>query len=525
MHKVLLITNENEQCQAQLSKILTKLGYKTLCTSDTEKAQQVVAERNIYAVFIDLDTIDEMTRLENLVNNTKQYSKIVLLGPESKSDMICRAFEMGADDYLRKPFKDDIFEARTKCIFARYESIQHTHIKKIEDAIFVTYLQQINDTLKTEKNKLSLLFENMSSGFMLVEHKDDMLYLKEGNAKLSEILKIDITKYYNKRLRDISMFYPQQFYVTMFTVLETGQSKQFIIKAPVNESVFNVNMYQPEPDYVAVLINDITEETLSHRENLERAKQLRKLNLLLDDRNNELKTAIETKNKFISIIAHDLRNPLNAINGLSELLTRKLDPEKEARALEMAKILHQSAKSAYELLDNLLIWARTQQNTIQFVPENIDIHSVTTETINEIKVQAEKKHIMLINSTTNGDTAWADKLMYQTIVRNITSNAIKFTNEGGLIVITSSQTPECTEITIEDNGTGMTTETMNSLMDISKVTSTKGTSGETGTGMGLIITKEFIQRHKGTLHIDSTLGKGSRFTVTFPANKDDKNEN
>ena len=207
----------------------------------------------------------------------------------------------------------------------------------------------------------------------------------------------------------------------------------------------------------------------------------------------------------------------NAINGLSELLTRRLKPETVQRALDMAKVLHQSAKGASELLDNLLIWARTQQNTIQFNPETLHLHSITADTLNEIKVQAERKHIMLINSTTTDDTVWADKPMLQTIIRNIVSNAIKFTNEGGLIVISSSQTADNTEITIEDNGVGMTQETIQKIVGSTELNSTKGTSGETGTGMGLIISKEFIQRHKGTLKIESTVGKGSSFIINLPS--------
>lgn len=187
--------------------------------------------------------------------------------------------------------------------------------------------------------------------------------------------------------------------------------------------------------------------------------------------------------------------------------------------MDMAKVLHQSAKGAYELLDNLLVWARTQQNTIQFNPETLNVHATAAETLNEIKVQAERKHIMLINSTESSDTVWADKLMLQTIIRNIVSNAIKFTNEGGLIVIASSQTADKTEITIEDNGVGMTSETIKKILDTIELNSTKGTSGETGTGMGLIISKEFIQRHKGTLNIESTIGKGSTFIITLPSEK------
>ena len=672
MSKILLIRkNDDPSCQ-RLPEIFSRLGYDTICLDTADDAQKHIAEANAYAVFIDIDAISDFEQLQTLITAAKPSKMVVLIGSEKNSDMICRSFELGIDDYLRKPFNDGIFEARTRSIFSRYNEIKHFHdtylevfldtmpsmmvvtddtqhilfanaafcnkfnIKKedvfdqilcdvlscqkfqydfskcpqccdgckfyeygkeifaagkritrkkfsyiqmrngqphertlrvsmvpmtnskrrtvivnLEDITFeqnaineltdticnlrksnntteeemkvsrdlANYLQQINDSLQREKHKRQLLFDNMTSGFVLAEYKDGDLYFREGNNKLSEIVKEDITKRYGNKFHGNSPLYPPDFYKAMLNVAETGQSESITTATTDHKIDFKVNIYVPEPDFVAAIINDITEETKIHRENKERSKQLQRLNIMLDDRNNELQKAIETKNKFISLIAHDLRNPLNAINGLSELLTKRLKPETDQRALDMAKVLHQSAKGASELLDNLLIWARTQQNTIQFNPETLNVHAITADTINEIKVQAERKHIMLINSTTTDDTVWADKLMLQTIIRNIVSNAIKFTNEGGLIVIGSSQTTDNTEITIEDNGVGMTQETIQKIVGSTELNSTKGTSGETGTGMGLIISKEFIQRHKGTLNIESTVGKGSTFIITLPGDK------
>ena len=672
MSKILIITKENDPYGERLPEIFRRLGYDTLSMYSVGDAAKYIADGDVYAVFVDLDAVSDSSSLEALVKVAKPYSMVLLHGSEKQTDMICRAFELGADDYLRKPYYDDIFESRLKSIFQRYDHSRNIHIGNLEsfldtmpsmmvitdgrgkllyandtfrnkyglskeltsgkmlcDAlscenkdkeggvcmgncefckifdyereVFATgkrairktttypqiregkahnktirfsmapidygnskavivnieditfernaineltsticslresrdnsqdqekvsrelaaYFQNINDSLQKEKTKLQLLFDNMTSGFMLAEYKNDSLYFREGNSKLSEITKTDLTKRIGNRLKENNDLYPTDFYKALLNVAETGRSVSFNSTSTDQTKEYKVNIYIPEPDFVAAIINDITEETRVIRENRERAKQLRRLNIMLDDRNNELQKAIETKNKFISIIAHDLRNPLNAINGLSELLSRRLDPEIDARAVEMAKVLHQSAKGAYELLDNLLIWARTQQNTIQFAPETLNLHDVTHDTIDEIKVQAQRKHIMLINNTETDNTVWADKLMLQTIIRNIVSNAIKFTNEGGLIVIGSSQTADATEITIEDNGVGMTQDTKDKLMDAAEIRSTKGTSGETGTGMGLIITKEFIQRHKGKLVVESTIGKGSLFTITLPNEK------
>ncbi|MBR4267753.1 MAG: PAS domain S-box protein [Bacteroidales bacterium] len=243
----------------------------------------------------------------------------------------------------------------------------------------------------------------------------------------------------------------------------------------------------------------------------------RKINeQLLTNKNSELQKVIDTRNKFISIIAHDLRNPFNAINGLSEMLIKRMQKAEDAKNLEMAKIINQSGKSAYELLNNLLIWARSQQNTIQFSPERLQVNPVVSETISEIKVQADNKHIMLINNCDMADTIWADKQMFQTVVRNIASNAIKFTNENGLVVISSEMSKDSTIIVIEDNGIGMSPETLEKLMVVSKNKSTEGTAGEKGSGMGLLISKEFIDKHHGTVKVESELGMGTKFVITFP---------
>ncbi len=380
------------------------------------------------------------------------------------------------------------------------------------------YLKQINDNLNTDKRKLEMLFENMSSGFILFHKKDGEIILEEANAKVNELFKTDVSKYFGHRLLDLAKISEpnMKFYSALEMVMESGLSAKFDFSAMEYNSSFSVNMYQPEPDYVAVLMNDTTDEMRSHQENKMLNRMLKKQNIELDDKNVELKKAVETKNKFISIIAHDLRNPFNAINGLSDMLVKRLNPDTDKRSFDMAKIIHDSAKGAYELLENLLVWARTQQNTIQYQPEMLKLHQVASEAINEIKVQADKKHIMLMNQTEMDDQIWADKQMLLTIIRNITSNAIKFTNEGGLIVIGSQQNEVATTIIIEDNGVGMTQEVIGKLFTVSKNKSTKGTSGESGSGMGLLITKEFVEKHLGTINVESTVGMGSKFIINFP---------
>lgn len=505
-------------CEVIACDIFFKPGG--ICTQNCGQCKMYEMEREV------------MSTGRRIVRKMFTYQRLIEGKPHKRSFRISavpmdycgsKAVILSSDDVT---FERNAINELTDTIMNLRESRDNTEQENKENRDLATYLKWINESLQKEKNKLRLLFDNMTTGFMLAHYKDGELYFQEGNNKLGELLKTNMTSFCGRRLIPESEYYTPEFFNHMLAVIETGRAQEFTTTVPNKDIALDlrINMYMPEPDYVAIIVTDISEETKAHRANMEQARQLRKLNVILDDRNSELQKAVETKNKFISLIAHDLRNPLNAINGLSDLLTKRLKPETDQRALDMAKVLHQSAKGASELLDNLLIWARTQQNTIQFNPDTHNLHAVTAETLSEIKVQADRKHIMLINQTGADDTVWADKLMLQTIIRNITSNAIKFTNEGGLIVIGSNQTAETTEIRIEDNGVGMTEETIQRILQTTELNSTKGTSGESGTGMGLIISKEFIQRHKGTLNIESTVGKGSTFIITLPCDSKKNDE-
>lgn len=238
----------------------------------------------------------------------------------------------------------------------------------------------------------------------------------------------------------------------------------------------------------------------------------------LNHKSEELQKANDTKNMFISIIAHDLRNPFNAIIGLTEILRKREAVINDPKANELSGVILQSAKTTYDMLNNLLLWCRSQQNTIAFEPEELNLHYTVDEALSEVKGQAQKKHIMLINRTSTSDTIWADAQMLQTIIRNITVNSVKYTNEGGLITVAAEQSPEGIDVIIEDNGIGMNQETVDKLLVVSRNRSTAGTAGEQGSGMGLLICKEFISRHHGKIKIESEVGKGTKFIITFPHN-------
>ncbi len=223
-----------------------------------------------------------------------------------------------------------------------------------------------------------------------------------------------------------------------------------------------------------------------------------------------------TKDKFFSIIAHDLKNPFHAINGFASMLINRFDKLEENIKLDIVNTIHDSSKSASALLENLLQWARTQTKGINYTPEQINLSQLVNETISFQKVQATEKNIKLNVNSTGNEFAYADNNMITTVVRNLLNNAIKFTGINGTIEIGIENTETHACFTIKDSGVGMSQSQVDKLFRIDRQISTRGTGGEKGTGLGLIICKEFIESCNGRISVESEPGKGSVFTIILP---------
>jgi len=232
-----------------------------------------------------------------------------------------------------------------------------------------------------------------------------------------------------------------------------------------------------------------------------------------------LEDANKSKDKFFSIIAHDLRAPFNAILGFSGLLQEDYDSLTDDERKQMIESIYKSGKSAFNLLENLLIWAKSQTHGIEFNPENIDLSLAVIDVINVMKQQADAKHIKLITEIKYGTIVYADMNMIKTILRNLISNGIKFTREDGKIILSENEKDKFREVSIKDNGIGMTDEIKNSIFTVGSSVSKNGTAGEKGTGLGLLLCKEFIDKHNCSISVESEIGKGTTFKFTLPKAK------
>lgn len=244
----------------------------------------------------------------------------------------------------------------------------------------------------------------------------------------------------------------------------------------------------------------------------------KKTELALIESEQKLKELNTAKDKFVSIIAHDLRSPFNHIIGFSDLLIENANQLEAEESKKYLNIINTSAKNTLVLLDNLLNWAKSQTEHLNFNPAQILFSNVIQETIELEKSLAKAKNISLNYLSADDITVYADEHMLKTILRNLISNAIKFTNFGGHVDICTVLKPDQVEITISDNGVGINKEKLNELFTISSKTTTLGTSEEKGSGFGLVLCKEFVEKHQGKIWVKSQEGKGSDFTFTLPFN-------
>jgi len=252
---------------------------------------------------------------------------------------------------------------------------------------------------------------------------------------------------------------------------------------------------------------------------LERTIQIEDQNQLISLKNEELKEINRTKDKLFSIIGHDLGNQFNIIVGFSELLIsafRKLDPNK----IEYHLInIFNASKHANELLDNLLTWSKMQTNSIQFNPKATDVHSKIVESISLLQGASARKNIVIKVPEYKEILINADENMFATVFRNLVANAIKFTQDNGEISIHIKKIQDFCEITVKDNGVGISEEIKQNIFRIESNHSTLGTRGEKGTGLGLVLCREFVEKHQGKIWVESVVGKGSAFKFTWPLSK------
>ncbi len=238
----------------------------------------------------------------------------------------------------------------------------------------------------------------------------------------------------------------------------------------------------------------------------------------IKSKNEKLKELNDNKDKFFSIIAHDLRSPFQGLLGVSNLLITEADNLSKEEIKEFAMLLNNSLNNQFRLLEDLLSWARIQSGKMKFEPIILVALEETYNVLQMFKTNLKSKNIDTKINVGEDVTVFADKDMFYLLLRNLISNAIKFTNPGGLIEINASVEGENVVFEVKDNGIGIEEEDLEKLFKLNSHYSTEGTHNEAGTGLGLVLCKEITDRHKGKIWVESASGSGSSFMFTLPKN-------
>lgn len=237
--------------------------------------------------------------------------------------------------------------------------------------------------------------------------------------------------------------------------------------------------------------------------------------LAVEAKHDELQDFVAAKDKFISVITHDLKTPAANIASLSETLRVSFDTLSEADRKNCIDMLVESARTHNNLLNSLFDVSRLRLGHIQCNPERLDIRKLTHTVLEQTKLQAQQKHIAQINQA--GEYyAYADKNMITTVIRNLVVNGIKFTHQGGQIVIKTEKKEEDIIISVTDSGIGIADAKKDRIFGVDSDKSTSGTANEAGTGLGLLLCKEYVERHGGQIWLESEVGKGTTFFFTLP---------
>ena len=249
-----------------------------------------------------------------------------------------------------------------------------------------------------------------------------------------------------------------------------------------------------------------------------------RLNQLLEVKNQQIEQSEKelillnaAKNKFFSIIAHDLKNPFHTVMGYSYLLSKDYDRFSEKERRKFAVDIYQSTNNIFRLLENLLEWSKSQTGRLTFAPVETEFYRILENSTSVLRPLADQKKIELTFNCSDDLKVYADPLMIETVLRNLINNAIKFTPKNGLIEIGVQQIDDKVRINISDNGVGISEVDVENLFHIDSKVKRKGTNNEDGSGLGLILCKEFVNKNNGRLWVESTIGKGSSFNFTIPA--------
>jgi signal transduction histidine kinase/CheY-like chemotaxis protein len=559
MNELILIVEDSRTQAMILENILESQSYRVAIAADGEEALQWLSENKPSLVISDIvmpgmDGYELCRQIKT--QKTTNDIPVILLTSLNRTEEVIEGLVAGAESFITKPYDQDylilhiekiladqsgistekesfgveiLFEGKKRFI----QSDQQQMIRLLRN-IYEGAIQQNQKLLQTQE-KLKYMNENLES---MVEERTDKLETQNAllNALINspaDIIIFSLNK--NYRYTTFNDRYRREMKNIWNADIEIGTNlldcmhdpelrtlAKISIDRTLKGEAFSEIQYQPQQDIyfefywnpifqgnevigITVFVMDITNRKRTEKE--------------IQVKNEELQKVNAEKDKFFSIIAHDLRSPLSSFLGFTQLMVEELPSMELADLQEMAVSMEKSATNLFRLLENLLEWAKIQRGLVPFNPEVIQLNSIVGESVEMLIESIKNKEIEITYDVPADSWVIADSNMLQTVIRNLVSNAVKFTPKGGKISLLAKATGnQSFEISIKDKGIGMSPVQLDHLFQLNNQINRPGTEGEPSSGLGLLLCKEFIEKIGGKIWVESEVGVGSEFSFTIPLN-------
>jgi PAS domain S-box-containing protein len=517
----ILIVDDNPTDIVLLETSLKKANFKVRIATDVHTAlagiKQVPPDLILLDIIMpDMDGFEVCQRLK-ADDATKEIPVIFMTALTDPLDEI-RGLSAGAVDYVTKPITMETLLARIHThlrLSNLQKEIQQHNLQRQQE---IHERQQTDKALAEERNLLRTLIDNLPD-FIYVKDSGSC-FLLANKATLASFGLTMPEELVGKT--DFDLHPPeraQQFFEDERRILDSGQPlinrEETVFDQSRNATTWLLSTKIPLRDSQGKItglvgINrDITKRKQAEAGLLEAHNELQA-------KNEQLRELNASKDKFFSIISHDLRSPFTALLGYIEVLGKQVEHVSRTALKEYIAKLSVSAERLYALLENLLTWSRLQRGAMEYAPEQFDFKEIVDDMVELFTSNAEQKQIGLFSAVQETLVVYADYAMVNTIMRNLISNALKFTPTGGNITIAARYEAHDVEVAVSDTGNGMSPETIAKLFRVDVHPTTTGTAGETGTGLGLILCQDLVQKNGGKIWVESEVGKGTTFRFTLP---------
>jgi len=491
-----LIQNALQNNRYRLKTIDT--GFEAyLFLSDTEKQPDIVL----------LDYyLPEMNGIEILekIDKNKCTSSFIFLTVEQCISTVVKAMKAGALDFVVKNM--NLATELPHKIEKVYEIHKILHLnKKIERE-----LRLAKERAEESEQKYKNLIQHLPSIVYRFSNKRGGLFWSD---KVKDILGISPQEILENPFLWNERIHPDDKILVQNAIADHQKGAAFNIEYRIQTTwgewiwLHDFFMHKEQIGDEIIIEGYATEITLRKEAEIRIQQQNKQLAKLNDD-----------KDHFLSILAHDLRSPFNGILGFLELMIDNIHRYDIKKIENQLHIINNSSLKVFKMLEDILAWARAQAGQIPFKPMELNLKEICNEIIGVLEQNASAKNIKINMLIKNEQMVFADLNMLKTIVRNLISNALKFTQTGGEILLSALEMNNEIAISVSDNGTGIEADALGKLFDISQKYSQSGTLNETGSGLGLILCKEFVQKHGGKIWVESQVGVGSTFTFTLLKN-------